>query len=264
MRKYIILFKISLSNALVYRFDFWSSLMGKILLVLVFIFFWSKVFAGQNTLAGFSLPLITAYVIFSQMMREVVLLNTDRQITQDIRSGESANFLLKPIDYLKVNMVRAIANPLSGLIIYILVAVGLMWIFSPQSLMSIKVSNLLLFFLTLLGSILIMLQIESMIGFTAFWLTETLALRSGVIKIINFLAGFYLPLTFFPQILEQIISFTPFPYIVYFPVLVLLGRVEFEGVMRILQIQIIWLVLLYWLSCSFWRLANRRHEAVGR
>ena len=62
--------------------------------------------------------------------------------------------------------------------------------------------------------------------------------------IVNFLCGRLLPLSFFPGIVGTLVGYLPFAGISYYPVLILIGKVDLLTSLEYVGISLAWLVLL--------------------
>src|SRR5690606_32668904 len=84
--------------------------------------------------------------------------------------------------------------------------------------------------LSALLSFLMVFLVHYCIGMTAFWLTHTYGIRSMFHLIGNVCAGAFVPLTLFPDVLQTIMLFLPFQYMLYVPARVFIGSYELGGV----------------------------------
>src|SRR3989338_6223559 len=206
MSKYLTLFKIKISEEMSYRFDFWVNVLAKILLILVYIAFWHAVFSQREVIGGFTLPLMIGYIILAQVMRELTITNLDYDITQDIKEGRIANFLVKPWNYINANLIRAASLSTLRFFVYIFVFVLLTQFFVSQLWPIFKIANILAFLIIIPFSAALMILFETMIGLLAFWFTETFIIRHMFVKSINFFSCMYLPLTLFPHLFQKILN----------------------------------------------------------
>jgi ABC-2 type transport system permease protein len=97
----------------------------------------------------------------------------------------------------------------------------------------------------------------------AFWLLEV----STVIFILfafEYIAGGHLfPLNILPPSLERVLDFTPFPYLLFFPVSVYLGQSTGQALWQGMAMQAAWMLAFYLLARAVWRRGIRTYTAVG-
>jgi ABC-2 type transport system permease protein len=66
-----------------------------------------------------------------------------------------------------------------------------------------------------------------------------------------------------PPVVSQVLACTPFPYQLFFPVSVYLGRVTGPELWQGLAIQACWVVAAYGLARWLWQRGIRHYGAVG-
>jgi len=71
------------------------------------------------------------------------------------------------------------------------------------------------------------------------------------------------PINILPPALAHILNFTPFPYLLYFPVNVYLGAIKGLDLAQGLAIQFAWLAFFWLLSQFVWRRGIKKYSAVG-
>src|SRR5690606_11292043 len=76
----------------------------------------------------------------------------------------------------------------------------------------------------LLGALLY-LAMASILEMISFWVDNIWSLLVMLRFFVSFFGGAFLPISFFPESFAQIITYTPFYYLIHFPVHCLLGKV---------------------------------------
>jgi ABC-2 type transport system permease protein len=109
--------------------------------------------------------------------------------------------------------------------------------------------------------------LQFLISFTmallAFWVLEV-STFIFIVFALEYLAGGHLfPLDILPPALAQVLNFTPFPYQMYFPVSIYLGRTTGNAVWQGLLVQAFWVAVIYVLARWVWRRGIRRYAAFG-
>ena len=75
--------------------------------------------------------------------------------------------------------------------------------------------------------------------------------------------GQLFPLALLPAGLQRLVSFTPFPSIISFPVGVMAGTLAANEVVAGLAIQVLWAAIFIGAHRLLWRAGLRRYGAVG-
>ena len=76
-------------------------------------------------------------------------------------------------------------------------------------------------------------------------------------------SGHLFPLDILPPAFEKILYFTPFPYQMYLPVSIYLGKVTGDAMVQQLVIQALWVGAAYLLARFAWQRGIRRYSAAG-
>ena len=182
-------------------------------------------------------------------------------IREDIRTGGLSAYLLRPASYLKTHLFTWSGNMVPRWAsAAILVAIALvfyrddirlsteLWIY-PAAVIAILVTFLLKFLFSFCMSLI------------AFW-TE-----SGGLPLISqlgqLLGGSLVPLSFLPGVLQIAAGALPFAYMLYFPTMVLMGRVDPVGFLEGLAVQALWIAVFAGLTQIVWRRGLKRYVAYG-
>jgi ABC-2 type transport system permease protein len=265
MRKYLHVMKIGVQNTLVYRFNFFFRAAVSLLPLLATIYLWQTIYAGQPPdVGGYTLAGMISYYLLVTIVDTLTAVNEDDwQIAADIKDGNISQFLLKPMDYLTYRICLFFSGKLIFTAVSI-IPVGIFifffrqyfvappgWAMSGYFLLSLLFAALLQFFMSYTMALL------------AFWLLEV----STVIFIlfaIEYIAGGHLfPLNILPPALAAVLNYTPFPYLLYFPVSIYLGKMNGPELWHGLALQAAWVLLFYALARWVWSRGIRSYTAVG-
>ena len=97
----------------------------------------------------------------------------------------------------------------------------------------------------------------------AFWADAVWTLSVMLMFVTRIAGGALLPLALFPEAARAALSWTPFPYIVSFPIMTALGRVGPAEWLRGLGICALWVVILSLIARAVWRRGVGSYTAVG-
>jgi len=82
--------------------------------------------------------------------------------------------------------------------------------------------------------------------------------------VLQLTAGSFFPLDVFPQQIVSLLSFTPLPYLMYFPAKIWLQQLRVENLYQGLIILSIWIALFYLLANFLWKRGLKQYGAEGR
>ena len=116
MKKYIQVFKVSLSQEFAYRVNFIMWRVRNIFQIFLVFFLWDTVFSdpGRN-LFGYDRVKILTYVFGLLIVRAFVLSAKAMDVAGEVSRGDLANYLLKPLSYFKYWMTRDLASKVLNL-----------------------------------------------------------------------------------------------------------------------------------------------------
>ena len=98
MRKFWSFFTICLSDALVYRATSFIWMLLDISPAVVSLIFWFAAFQNKSVIAGYTLSSIFFYYLGVMLIKNVVTTHPQYNLSQEIRTGDFSNYLLKSIN----------------------------------------------------------------------------------------------------------------------------------------------------------------------
>src|SRR6266478_866201 len=267
MKKYWHVLNVGIQNNLTYRFNFFARTLFGFIPLVALLFVWRAIYAGKGQAAvvgSYTLSQMISYYLLSTIVDALTAVNEDDwQIAADIKDGNISQFLLKPIDYLayrlclffsgRVTYLAVAAVPLTLFILYL----RHYFILPPTSgalgwfLVSTALTAMLQFF------------ISYSLAMLAFWVLEVSTFIFIVFAFEYIASGHLFPLDILPHGLQQALFFTPFPYQLYFPVSVYMGKTTGADLLRGLTVQGLWVAGSYFVARFSWRRGIKKYSAVG-
>jgi ABC-2 type transport system permease protein len=267
VNKYWHAINIGFQNHLTYRFNFLARTLFGFIPLLAVVFLWRTIFAGkagEATVSTFTLAEMTSYYLIVTIADALTAVNEDDwQIAADIKDGNISQFLLKPVDYLYFRFCLYV----SGRLTYIAVAalpIGLL-IFCLRDYFVLPTDGLTfgLFLVSLIMTALLQFLLSYTMAMLAFWVLEVSTFIFILYAFEYIASGHMFPLDILPPVIKQALYFTPFPYQLYFPVGVYMGKITGTELVRGLVMQAGWVVVAYSLARFAWQRGIRRYSAVG-
>lgn len=266
VQKYLHVLNIGIQNQLVYRVNFLFRACFGLLPLIATISLWRAVYEGAPgaSIAGYTLAQMISYYLVVTLVDMLTAVNEDDwQIAADIRDGNISQFLVKPIDYLKYRFClflagRAIYTAVALIPVALFIVVQRHYFVAPADAatfgwfaISIVLTALLQFFLSYAMALL------------AFWVLEV-STFIFILFAFEYIAGGHLfPLDILPGWLSQALMFTPFPYQLFFPVSIYVGKSTGTELYQGLAIQLFWVVTAYAFARFMWSRGIRKYTAVG-
>jgi ABC-2 type transport system permease protein len=265
MKKYWHVINVGIQNTLVYRMNFLFRSTFSLIPLFATISLWRAVYSGNaGELAGYTLAeMISYYLVLTVVDSLTAVAEDDWQIAADIKDGNISQFLLKPIDYLTYRLCLYSA----GRMVFTACA------FVPVTLFILgqreyfrlppDAVTWLWFGVSLVLTALLQFFISYTMALLAFWVLEV-STFIFILFAFEYIAGGHLfPIDILPPLVQKVLLFTPFPYQLFFPVNVYLGRITGAALYYGLLIQLGWVLASYALARFVWNRGIRKYSAVG-
>jgi ABC-2 type transport system permease protein len=265
MKKYWHVINVGIQNTLVYRMNFLFRSAFSLIPLFATISLWRAIYSGQpGSVAGYTLAqMISYYLVVTIVDSLTAVTEDDWQIAADIKDGNISQFLLKPIDYLTYRLCLYGA----GRLVFTacaFVPVGVFLFFQRESfVLPADAVAVGWFAVSLVLTALLQFLISYTMALLAFWVLEVSTFIFILFAFEYIASGHLFPLDILPAGVLQALHFTPFPYMLFFPVNIYLGRVGGAALYEGLIIQALWVVAAYGLARFVWSRGIRKYSAVG-
>ncbi len=266
LRKYLMIFRVSLVERLTYRADFFLATILRFLPMLTTILLWTAIYQGshKNELSGFSLKQMIAYLLLVHISRMFSSMpGLAGGIARDIRDGSLKKYLLQPIDMIAYLVSYRAAHKAAYIATSALPYALLFFLcreyfdgLPPPEILAAYVASLLM-------SFIIGFFFEACIGMVGFWFLEVTSLLYIVGTLNFFVSGQMFPLDLLSPFWAELFKALPFQYLAYFPAAVFLGKVQGWELVKGLLIEAGWGVGFVVLSRWLFKLGLRRYSAFG-
>lgn len=264
MRKYLIVVKINLSKALIYRSVIVGWTIVSIISVASAYFIWNSAASATGSFGEMTRGQIQAYYALFVVLSWIYASYAQFSIIEEIDSGELSNFLLKPFSYFVYKLAQEHGWRIGDLTIRLPIAILFIFFFRSIFFPSFTLS---LFFLVILSIILgatIYYCISFTFGLIAFWASNVYSLMGFYWIAIGFLGGEYIPLPLLPSFLFRISMFLPFRYIYSFPIEIYFGLVSGSNLIFGFGVQFLWLISVIFLAKKIWQRGVKRYNAYSQ
>ncbi len=260
--KYLALVLTSVQRAVAYRGTTLLNLLSSLIWVAVLYSLWRTVFAEGARIEGFDWREMRTYILVSYAVNALLSFYSLARMTNVIRTGEVAAELVRPADYLGMQLAQAFGAALiEGVLgsgIALLLGVLLLGIAPPASPLAA-----LLFFASVWLGFLVKFLVGYLVALLCFWTKNAIGLIWAQTALVNLFSGALIPLAFFPDWLRVFALATPFQGIVYTPVTIYLGKVRGLEMLGALGVQALWAAALWLLARLLWAPSVRALDIQG-
>lgn len=266
MAKYLMVLSVSWQNEFIYRLNFILWRVRNIFKFLMVYFLWSGVFMSTSSIYNYNKEQMLSYVFLVLVVTALVFSShSSGSVGGEISRGDLGNYLVKPVSYLGYWLSRDLSTKLLN-IIFSFLEVFLLWlIFKPVLYLHTNPFNIFLFVSILVAACLIFFLMSFIVSLTSFWMPANVWPAIFLLSVLtDILSGGIFPLDILPEFAKVFLQFTPFPYLLYYPIAALLGKLSFIEGIRILAQAIAWVVCLYWLSRLVWSSGLKNYSSEGK
>jgi ABC-2 type transport system permease protein len=237
-----------------------------ILSSLIVIFLWIAIYrtGGREVIGGYSIQEMVTYLLGGGLINSFILTTAENpETSQNIQDGTLSTYLIQPINPYGIWFFRDLGSKtfffVLGLLGYLIVFtfLGKYLVFSPSP-------EYLLFFLIslVLASLLQFLLFQSL-SLLSFWVENTYGIRFTMRVIMEVVGGAIIPLSFFPQMLQKIFMLLPFPFLIYLPMRIYLGKIPINHIPIEFLKEIGWIVGFALLNLVIWKRGIKQYVAMG-
>lgn len=182
------------------------------------------------------------------------------EFEREILEGKLSLRLLQPIDPVWHHVARHLAEKMTRLPLVALFC-GLFFLLYPDAAWIPQPSNLFLGIIAIALAFILRFAIQYTFAMLAFWTERASAIQQFWFLFYVFLSGTVAPLEVFPDSVRQIVEWTPFPYMMHFPAVLLMGLpVEFG---KSIAIMIAWGIAFLLLNRWLWRKGLKQYSGMG-
>jgi ABC-2 type transport system permease protein len=246
-----------------YRGQVWAQALGYFINISAKVAIWTALFAGHTSVDGVTLAQMVTYAIVAGSVDvgwhwEQFI----QKVGQQIKSGDVAVYLLKPLRYpamLFSSECGALGFGLLALVAPVTVVAALLYGFTPPA----TALHFVLFLAMWVVGFLIMFLLAGIAALLSFWLLTTFALEWMLTALLAFLSGRILPLWFYPEQAAAVFKYLPFAFVAFHPTAIYLGQVDIAGALQLLAIGVGWVAILTGVIVLLWSRASRRLIVQG-
>jgi ABC-2 type transport system permease protein len=265
MHTYWHLLNVGIQNTLVYRVNFLVRAVFNLVPLIAIIALWQAIYAGKSgDVSGYTLAgMISYYLLVTLIEAMTAVTEDDWQIAADIKDGHISQFLTRPLDYLHYRFCLFVA----GRAVYTLAAaapVGLFLCWHHQYLLPpASAAALGVFLVSLILSAVLQFLLSCLVAMLAFWVIEISTFVFILLAFERMASGQMFPLDILPGWVADVLHWTPFPYTMFFPAGVYLGKVTGPALLHGLLLQACWVIAIHGLVRWVWQQGLRKCTVVG-
>lgn len=266
MQKYLTVFVIAWQNEFIYRLNFILWRLRNVLRFLMTYFLWTGVFLGNAQVFGYEKSQMLTYVFAVLVVSTLILASPSQDnIGGEISNGDLSNYLVKPVHYIKFWFTRDLSNKLLNLL-FSFFEIWILWILlKPQLQISFDPIVWIGSVVSCILAIFLFFSLNILSKTIAFWIPEyTWGLTFVMLVFVETLSGAFFPIDVLPKLGQIAVQLTPFPYLIYYPVAIFIGKIQGFEILRVLIQSTIWFLIMACLTKYFWNKGLKVYGSEGR
>lgn len=251
---------------LAYRLRYYTGVLSYTIFIAGNFYLYTAIFQSRPEadprVGGLTLLEMVTYVSLSWIGRSFYFNNIDRTLSGQIRQGEIAMMLIKPLHVQTMMLFEAVGEAGFRLLLFtvpILAVVLPLFPLAPPPEPALYGWTLLSFML----AFVVNAQINFLVGCLAFFFKNINGIIRAKMVTMEFLTGVLIPFTFFPAWFQDLVAWLPFQAISYVPVTIYLGRRTGEDLAAALLVQAAWAVGLLLAGRLLWSWSVRHVTLQG-
>lgn len=247
MTAYLAILKSRLSILFQYRLSAIAGLCTQVFWGAVKVMIFKAFYLNAKTLEPITLSQTITFIWISQALFVLIPWNVDKELEAQIKKGDIAYELTRPIDLYCLWFFRSIAMRIVPTLLRavpLFIVVFFLWGWPPP----ISFDAGILFFISLLLSFLLSSAITAFLITTFFWTISGEGIQRLMPHFVTLLSGSIIPLPFFPKWLQPIINWQPFRGIIDIPSRIYTGIISLNEVIYYLSFQMGWFIIFLFLG----------------
>lgn len=243
LKAFFYLIYMGFATQIIYKKRIYFRVFQSLFSISVFVFVWIALDKYGLT-HGQSISTLISYTLISNILSLMIPLNNISLLFEtDIKKGDIANKLLRPLSldalYIGDTIGATMFNFLTSAIPIIICGVILKAY--PEDLSFIKV---IVFLISLVLGVYIYILIDNIAGYLSFWIDHGTSIRHFFEAIMNVFSGKLIPLILMPEWFSEVAKLTPARLVYYDPISIYTGMMTSDEYNLFFLRLFIWIVIL--------------------
>lgn len=250
-----------IKTRLAYPSQIWANILMNTSLMIVMVYFWQAVYAGQTEINGQGLAETINYILLARMLVGFTNTNLFILIANYLYKGLIVIELLRPLDF----QTMCFAITLGRWALELCFSIPIWLIISQLYGLTLPSEPLayVYFLLSLFLGMAIVLLFDWILACAIFGTIDPWGMKWLRDAIATFLGGAFIPLSLMPIWLKNVADVFPFSQVIFVPAAFLSGTTPLSAAPKVFLIQFCWLVSLYFLSRLVFAVAIRKITVQG-
>ena len=259
-------FSTELRKLITYRMDFWMQFVMSVFAnVGVAYFLWRAIFdyKGVDSMRGYSFAGLMLYYVMVPLITRMIQGPGHGMIAREIYDGSLTRYLIYPVSFFNFKYIQFFANTVVYFTQFVIATALFILIFGKPADVNISMASFVMGVIAILSAGFMTFTLSAMLEMIAFWADKVWSLLVMVRFTVSLLGGAMIPLSFFPERIEGVLTFLPFRYIAAFPINTCLGKISPGAWLQGIAVIIAWWGVFYVLTRLVWNRGKYQYTGVG-
>lgn len=200
------------------------------------------------------------YFFCTFVVRQLTLVWVVWEFERDVVEGTLSSYLLQPLDPGWRHFAEHICERLARLPVLVILGVPFFLLF-PASAWVPTVQAVTVAIVAMTATFLMRFTVQYAFAMLSFWTERAHNIERLWYLPYLFLSGLIAPVSDFPEAVQAVVMWTPFPYLIDFPASILMGKPV--NVLFGLGVTLGWTVIFFIAHRLLWRAGLRHYSAMG-
>lgn len=207
------------------------------------------------------------YFFATFLVRNMTLVWVVWEFEQQVVKGTLSHWLLQPMDPVWRHFAEHLAERFVRL--PILVAIGVVFFaVYPEALWTPGWWDIPIALAVIAMTFLMRFTVQYTFAMLSFWTERAHAIEQFWALPYLFLSGMVAPLQLYPQAVQEVIAYSPFPYLIWYPAQKVLGAPTLAGGVEVtlgmaVGVMTFWTIAFALINRALWRAGLKRYSAMG-
>ena len=246
----------------VYKANIFFNIISMFTRILLAFILWGVAYESNSLIGGYTYNQMLLYYILSSFILQ--LDKTDiiaNSMAEEVQNGRFAKYIIMPINVKNYFLFYSLGDSFLNLFSFIC-CIGFIIFFGLRLSFTITAAHFLGLLVVIVLGILIMANINFIIGTLAIKYYDITVFMMVKDNILSLITGSLLPLSLFPKGILNIMHFFPFYYIGYYPVNLLITG-DVESIFMAACILTVWLFVLHLAATRLFKKYIMSYEGIG-
>ena len=265
MQKFQKIFEVSLQNRFEYRLNSFLWMVYSFIPILASMALWSAVYSVQNNNnLSYSKNDMMTYYFIVMIVSNLMKAGYDYYgVANDIKNGGINPYLVRPYDFMKYKFIYSLSENVLFIVIGFVPIVIIGVLFRNMIAINVDILDIVFWIIAIVIGYVINFLCLFIMSICAFFMNSINSLFMTLDILKSIVSGQLFPLMVLPASIYNVLKYSPFQYMLYYPVCILQGNYTNNEMLLFTVIGMMWSIVLFAIARLVWRKGLSSYSAFG-